>query len=1067
VREALDLDESLVAAFVRVAATVPCRIALGSNVWEPTYRELNETANRLAHRLISCGVASGDRVAILMSHDAPAIAAVLGALKAGAIAMACDPDDPPSRLEMLVEDAGPGVIVTDAHNRHLVAACRQPGLSVVHFESETATGPVHDPPIEIPPRQTAFLTYTSGTTGRPKGVMQAHRQLRRSAAVHNDAIQYTANERVPLFSLLSTGFGVGGCLWSALLHGAMLCPFPVKTRSIAGLADWIVGRELTRYVSTPSLFRTVTRIIDDRRIFASVRAVILHGEALTAGDFQAFRRHFPGTSVLVHTLACAEANNIAWSRWTHDDEIPAGALPVGHFSRDMEISLTGEDGQPVARGEVGEIAVRSRYLANGYWRDPELTAQRFSADLDDSGTRLLRTGDRGRINADGLLEYCGRNDDRLKIRGYRIEPLEIERVVERLSGIDGVAVVAVARDNHEPALVAFVVKQSNSSWTAQRLGHVLRANLPLRMMPSRIVFVDELPYNSNNKIDRAALRQYSLSARNGNKGDEPRTTTEMVLAEIWAKVLGLPDVGRDNDFFHFGGDSLIGAVVAAEVHAILGFELNLAAIADHPTVSALAAFIDANRIAAAAKTPAVVRVPRAASMPMSLLQEAVWNYREGLEDRAALTHVRNYRVLGPLEIDILKDCLSYLTDRHEILRTTFGLVGGRPSQIIHESSPSSLSFVDLIEADDSEAEADSIFRRESSQEIDLEKLPIRRNVLIRVARDSYRLLRISHRLIIDGLGSQILDAELAILYDALLNGKEPPLPKEPPLQYADYAVWQRQVMRPDGVYFNELMSWWRNRLATAPPATRPSSRRMSRRAPLDPSEGVLRWEVEEGAAKSLDAIARRIGATHFTVRLAAFAALIADRTARSTVVIAAAFGNRNRVETQNIVGPFLNPVHLVISYDENKTFLDWLAFVRDRVFEATTQGELPFSSIYEQLEASGVELPDVQFYFTISKDHSDQHFGNLVISDEFWRVGTMPSGCTVYIDERKPKNCRINFDAGVYDRNEMKALLDQYLRLLEAAAREPELPIGELLSTMRWDDAMAEIIARGEWQSVG
>jgi hypothetical protein len=508
-------------------------------------------------------------------------------------------------------------------------------------------------------------------------------------------------------------------------------------------------------------------------------------------------------------------------------------------------------------------------------------------------------------------------------------------------------------------------------------------------------------------------------------------------------------------------------IVAAEVYAALGFGLSLAAIADHSTVSALAAFIDANRTMAVAKTPTVVRVPRAASMPMSLLQEAVWNYGQGLEDQAALTHVRNYRVLGPLDIEILKECLSYLASRHEILRTTFGLVDGRPAQIIHRSSPSSLSFVDLIGADDPEVEADSIFRRESSQKIDLEKLPIRRNILIRVARDHYRLLRISHRLIIDGLGSQILDAELAILYEALLHGKEPPLPKEPPLQYADYAVWQRQVMRPDGVYFSELMSWWRKLLASAPPATRSSSRRMVRRAPPDPSEGVLRWKLKEGAAKSLDELARRIGATHFTVRFAAFAALIADRTARSTVVIAAAFANRNRVEMQNIVGPFLNPVHLVIPYDENKNFIDWLAFVRDRVFEAMARGELPYGTIYEQLLAAGVELPDVQFYFTISRDHSDQYFGNLIISDEFWRVGTMPSGCTVYIDERKPEHCRINFNANTYDRNEVRALLDQYLRLLEAAAHEPELPIGKLLMTMRWDDAIAEIIVEEQWTSCG
>ena len=307
--------------------------------------------------------------------------------------------------------------------------------------------------------------------------------------------------------------------------------------------------------------------------------------------------------------------------------------------------------------------------------------------------------------------------------------------------------------------------------------------------------------------------------------------------------------------------------------------------------------------------------------------------------------------------------------------------------------------------------------------------------------NNYRLVRISHPLITDGFASQILDAELATLYEAMLHGKEPPLPKEPPLQYADYAVWQRQVMRPDGPYFNEVMSWWKGLISTVPPATRLPFRRLIRRAPLDPSEGVLQWKLEERAAKRLDEIARSTGATHFTVRLAAFAALIADVTASSTIVIGTGFANRNHVETQNIVGPFLNTVHLVFSYDANKTFLEWLEIVRDHVFEATTRGELP----YDRLRASGVEPPEIEFYFTMSSDHTDQHFGNLAISDEFCSVGTMPRKCMFDIDERKPENCRVNFDANIYDRNEMRAMLDRYLRLLEVAAREPELPIGNLL----------------------
>ena len=426
--EALDFDESLVAAFERVAATFPSRMALGSDVWEPTYRRLNETANRLAHRLIACGVVSGDPVAILMSHDAPLVAAVLGILKAGAIVVALDPGDPVSQLKMLVEDAKPSIVVTDVENRNLAAEFGHLGCSIMNFETETATGLVQNPSIEIPPEQTAFLTYTSGTTGRAKGVMQTHRQLRRAAAVHNEAMQYTENDRIPLFAMVSTGQG-STALWF-LLNGAMLFPFPLRTRGVAGLADWITVRGLTVYVSSASIFRTLAKTIDDRLVFANVRAVRLASEAVTANDFRAFQKHFPSTSIFVHTLSCSETSNIAWSRWTPADDIPEGVLPVGHFSRD--VSLLGDDGQPVARGEVGEIVVKSRYVANGYWRDPELTAMRFSADLDGNGTRLVRIGDLGRINSDGLLEFCGRKDDRIKIRGNRIELMDIERALERL-----------------------------------------------------------------------------------------------------------------------------------------------------------------------------------------------------------------------------------------------------------------------------------------------------------------------------------------------------------------------------------------------------------------------------------------------------------------------------------------------------------------------------------------------------------------------------------------------------------------------------------------------------------
>jgi amino acid adenylation domain-containing protein len=1045
VTEAANFDESLVAAFERTAATFPTRIAIGSNLWEPSYRVLNDSANRLAHRLIGTGIAPGDRAAILMAHEAPLLASVVGALKAGSIVVALDPGDPVFRLKTLIQDSEPAVIVTDLQNWDLAVECGPASCSILNFEWDTGMGPTQNPCIAIPPQQTAFLSYTSGTTGRPKGVMQSHRQLRRGAAAYNDAVQYTENDRVPLFAMVSTGAGAGGRLWSILLQGAMACPFSVKTRGAAGLAEWMIGRELTVYVSSASLFRTLAKKIDDRLVFANIRAVRIHGEIVTSDDFQAFRRHFPRTSILVHTLSSTETGNIAWARWTQDDGIPAGVLPVGHVSRDTEVLLLADDGQPVGLGEIGQIVVKSRYLANGYWRDPGLTAERFSADLDGNGTRLLRTGDRGRINAEGLLEFCGRNDNRIKIRGNRIELRDVELEIERLPGIDLVAVAAVPREDHDPVLVAFIVKKPNASWTASRLRHALRAILPIHMVPSRMVFLDNLPYNSNNKIDRAALRQYPLPARDSSKGDEPRTETERRLAEIWAEILEIPSIGRDDDFFSLGGDSLMGASVAAHVYTSLGVELSLAAIADHPTVSTLAEFIDGSRPTALATAPQIVRVPRTASMPMSLAQEAIWNCCLDLEYRPSFTRVRSRRFLGPLDVDILSQCLRHLTSRHEILRTTFGLVEGRPTQMIHTSSPLNLSFADLIDADDLEGRADLIFREGSSRSIDLETLPIRRYVLIRLAHDNYRLLHISHPLITDGMSSQILDMELAVLYEAMLYGKGSILPKEAAMQYADYAVWQRQVMQHGGSYFDELMSWWMNLLSTVTPAAPVPLRSAVGCAAIDPSDGVLSWNVEERTAKRLDEIARRAGATHFTIRLAAFVALLADLRGKSTVVVAAGFANRNRVEMQTIVGRLLNPIHLVFSYDENRSFLQWLSIVREHVFQAGKRSELPCAMIYEQLLASGIPLPEVECYFTMSRDHSDKRFGNLVMSDETWRAGGMPRGLTVHLDERKPENCRISFDARVYDRGEVCAMLDRYLRLLEVIAAKPELPLGTQL----------------------
>ena len=480
----------------------------------------------------------------------------------------------------------------------------------------------------------------------------------------------------------------------------------------------------------------------------------------------------------------------------------------------------------------------------------------------------------------------------------------------------------------------------------------MRANLPLHMVPSRIVFLDSLPYNRGNKVDREALC-HAFPARDDVKGEEPQTETELLLANIWAENLELSDIGRDDDFFNLGGDSLKGAVVAAQVHAALGVDLSLGEIADHPTVSTLAAFIDGRRRAGAAGMPPIVPAARAASMPLSFHQEAMWQDCRSPQ----FTDVHSTRVIGPLDIEIYKECLRYLVERHEILRTTFGLVDGRSAQIIHPSAPLSFSFMDLSDADDPEAQANMIFREAASRPIGLEALPLVRYVLIKIANENHRLACIHNFMILDGFASRILEAELASLYEARQQGREPPLPRQALLQYPDYAVWQRKVAQVDGPYINEAINWWQTLFSTTPPSTRLPFQRLIRRTALDPNEGVLRWMAEERVGKRLDEIARSAGTTNFVVRLAAFAALIADLGGNSTVVIGTFFDNRNRTEAQTIVGRFVNWVPLVFSYDADKTFLQWLETVHDRVFETLAHSELPFDKIQEQLHAVGIKPP--------------------------------------------------------------------------------------------------------------
>ena len=459
------MELSLPARFERQAILYPSRTALGSGVWQPTYEELNAAANRLAWCLLSHGGARGDRIAVLMRHDTPLIAAVLAVLKGGRTVVVLNPTDPPARLGQVLDDAAPVLIVTDAANRQLAEHVAGEGRRVVCSEVRSSDSRSGNPKVDVLPDDLAFLVYTSGSTGRPKGVMRTHRCALRYARVANLAMGPLFGERIALLGSLSAGQGVS-TTWCALLNGATLCPFPTMEKGVAGLAGWLHEHKITVYMSSASVFRHLMKTLKGGERFPRMRIVRLGSEPVTSDDFRAFQEHFADGCTLIIALSSSETGSVTQLRLGRNARVDPGRLPVGRPVEGVELLLLDEDGREVAQGETGEMVIRSRYLSPGYWRNPQLTAQRFAGN---GALRTFSSGDLACIASDGLFRFMGRKDARVKVRGYRIEPSEIEETLLAQPGVRGAVVCADFRPTDDALLVAYVTAQPDGAPSAESL----------------------------------------------------------------------------------------------------------------------------------------------------------------------------------------------------------------------------------------------------------------------------------------------------------------------------------------------------------------------------------------------------------------------------------------------------------------------------------------------------------------------------------------------------------------------------------------------------------------------
>lgn len=586
-----DEGASLASMFEEQVARYPDRIAVVSGDSRLTYGQLNQAANCIAQILLAHLGRGEASVALLFRPGASIVVAILGVLKAGKIYVALDPSYPQQRTAYMLEDCEAKLLLTDTRHVSLAIQLAQGGQEVVNCDDIDLSSAVANPDCSVSGNTAAVLLYTSGSTGHPKGVLHNHRNVLVEVRNYTSDVRICPDDRLAVWHSFSFANSIRN-LYGALMNGAAVFPYDLPGQGLMPLAEWIRKNEITMVHTLATTFRAFVNIVPGDATFPSVRILRLGGEPINSDDVKKFKRHFAISCVLMHVMGPTETFSIRRCVIGHDWSGDEGKVPVGYALPDKEVLLIDEKGQQVGPNETGEIVVRSKYLAVGYWRQPQLTQAVFVPDPDGGEERLYFTGDLGVMRPDGCLMHLGRKDFQMKIRGHRIESGEIEAALAKLDSVK-VAVVHAQPDRHgEQRLVAYVVTAPGETATINELRRGLSETLPEFMMPSSFVFLEDLPLLPNGKINRRALPVPSVDRPVLPVAyAAPRDLTESTLTAIWMGVLQLGRIGINDRFLDLGGDSLRAAQILGRTVTSFGIELSVSDLIRSETIAQMAELI--------------------------------------------------------------------------------------------------------------------------------------------------------------------------------------------------------------------------------------------------------------------------------------------------------------------------------------------------------------------------------------------------------------------------------------------------------------------------------------------
>nr|QEO74123.1 AMP-dependent synthetase and ligase [uncultured bacterium] len=924
-----------------------------------SWRELGLRSSRLARRLRALGAGPETRVAVCLDRSPDMVVAILGVLRASAAYVVLDPDQPAGRCRRILEDSGALALVT----RKGLA----PELDSVPRVGVEQAEEVRELPMAWPePSSLAYVLYTSGSTGEPKGVAVEHRQLARYVDAVLERLDVPPGSSFATVTTFAADLGHTS-VFGALASGGTLHVVPRElSADPARLAGRFTGRPVDVLKIVPSHLAALLAAAPSPQRVLPRRRLVMGGEASRWELIDRIRELAPGCRVLNHYGPTETTVGVL----TFDLETGDGRgdrqgnnVPLGRPLRGTVVRLLDRGLQPVPVGVPGELWVGGSQVARGYLGRPDLTAERFLPDPEgESGARLYRTGDLARWLPSGDLEFLGRADDQVKVRGHRVEPGEVAAALARHPGARQAAVLPVERAG-EVRLAAYVVPEPGPDGAVPDRGALrvwLSGRLPEPMVPSEITLLDALPLTPNGKIDRWALSALGAALYEARKEDFEAAAvaelaaspTEELMAALFAELLGYERVERSDDFFALGGHSLLAIRLLARVREAFGVELDVRSVFERRTVADLAARVE-ELLRGGSPPPPLLPRAGAGVNPLSFAQERLW-FLDRLEPgRATYNVVRELRLRGPLDPGALAAALGGVVRRHEPLRTVFKVVDGQPVQLVVPFVPPPLPRIDLagLPEDLLRAEAARLAAQEGRRPFDLRRGPMLRATLLRLAAQEHILLLGVHHISFDGWSMTVLRRELGALYSAFAAGRSSRLPPVG-LRYADFAVWQREWLV--GEVLESQLTHWRDRLAGSPP---------SLDLPLDrprPAVQSPRGRVEQvffprELLAALERLGRRAGTTLFMTLLAGFQTLLHRVTGQDDILVGAPVANRDRSEVQGLIGFFVNTLVLRADLSGDPVFAGLLARVRETALQAYAHQDLPFERLVQEL-APGRDL---------------------------------------------------------------------------------------------------------------